>query len=658
MAEMNEIFTRIQLKYDSYSAWTTNNPTLLPGEVAIAYLGPTHTTANPDNGTHPVLFKVGPGAFNSLPWVSGLAADVYAWAKAKEIVTDGEGNAVTGVTVRDNTDGTKSVVLNKDETFATKKELEDLRDGLRADTNTTYNFSIPTEGEDAGKLLVQKKEIGDTDWARVGAYDVVTPNELTEILESYYTKTEVDDLIQGVRDDIPDELGVMSVELLAGTANGSLKLKVNDEEGADVVVTGLEEIKVKNATHAEAAKTVDAALTVKVGGADVIFDGSEAKTADVDAAIAAALAEEGHPEYSIVKDATSEYAATYHLTKDGTNIGAAINIPKDMVVEKGEVKTLEAGTWGNAGTYIVLTLSNATNDKLYINVGDLIEYVTSGSTADSQVIINIDDQHKVTATIGAGKVGTTELANNAVVTSKVADKNITRAKLADDVIEALDKDDDTTYAFADGTDGSFTVTPKGGSAQKVNIGKPANAGHADAADVADVAKKLDTRPTFGVDTEDENGIVIENASITFAGAGGGIDYTWRANDVKIGVGSGRGKGRLVVDENTPEGGVKNTTIEGSTVTTEKLVADAIHLEYGNDGVNPSVNIAGNEISVTSGQVVVKDLDNTEAVASLTSNKLTVNEAAIGGVEIKSNETATGAVKYLVFNCGSATVLVD
>ena len=38
MAEMNEIFTRIQLKYDSYSAWTTNNPTLLPGEVAIAKL--------------------------------------------------------------------------------------------------------------------------------------------------------------------------------------------------------------------------------------------------------------------------------------------------------------------------------------------------------------------------------------------------------------------------------------------------------------------------------------------------------------------------------------------------------------------------------------------------------------------------------------------
>lgn len=628
MAEINEIYTRIQLKVDTYANWEKVKSTFrpLPGEVCIAEI----PTANAAVTTTPptVLFKVGAykkdasgnnttelHTFEELNWASALAADVYAWAKAKEIIADGEGNAVTGVTVRDNTDGTKSVVLNKTETFATKKELEELREGLEADTNTTYNFSIPTEGADAGKLLIQKKEIGETGWTRVDAYDFVTPDELTEILKNYYTKTEVDDLIQGIRDDIPDDLGVMSVELLAGTTNGSLKLKVNGEEGEDVAVTGLEEIKVKNATHADAATKVDAALTVKVGGANVVFDGSEAKTADVDAAIAAALAEEGHPEYSIVKDATSEYAATYHLTKDGVNVGAAINIPKDMVVEKGEVKELEAGTWGNAGTYIVLTLSNATNDKLYINVGDLIEYVTSGSTADSQVIINIDDQHKVTATIGAGKVGTTELADGAIITSKVADKNITRAKLADDVITALDKDNDTTYTFVDGTDGSFTVTPSGGSAQKVNIGKPAEAGQADTAgvaDVANIAKKLDTRPTFGVDDSSERGIVIENESIIFPGAGGGVDYTWTANNVQIGVGSSEGAGRLVVDEFTAEGGNKFTIIEGSTVTTENLVGDT----------------------------------------------LTANEATIGGVEIKSNETATGAIKYLVFNCGSSTVLVD
>lgn len=37
----------------------------------------------------------------------------------------------------------------------------------------------------------------------------------------------------------------------------------------------------------------------------------------------------------------------------------------------------------------------------------------------------------------------------------------------------------TTYTFANGSAGNFTVTPSGGSAQTVSIGKPANAGNAD-----------------------------------------------------------------------------------------------------------------------------------------------------------------------------------
>lgn len=40
-------------------------------------------------------------------------------------------------------------------------------------------------------------------------------------------------------------------------------------------------------------------------------------------------------------------------------------------------------------------------------------------------------------------------------------------------------DTNTTYTFANGTDGSFTVTPSAGAAQKVTIGKPATAGTAD-----------------------------------------------------------------------------------------------------------------------------------------------------------------------------------
>ena len=83
------------------------------------------------------------------------------------------------------------------------------------------------------------------------------------------------------------------------------------------------------------------------------------------------------PVYDIVKDADSgDYAAIYHLTKDGTNTGAAINIPKDLFVKEGKVVDNPAGQ--PAGKYIELTLQNQTN-PIYINVADLVDAYTSGN---------------------------------------------------------------------------------------------------------------------------------------------------------------------------------------------------------------------------------------------------------------------------------------
>ena len=47
--------------------------------------------------------------------------------------------------------------------------------------------------------------------------------------------------------------------------------------------------------------------------------------------------------------------------------------------------------------------------------------------------------------------------------------------------EGAVEDTNTTYSFANGNDGSFTVTPSNGSSQKVTIGKPSTAGTADRA---------------------------------------------------------------------------------------------------------------------------------------------------------------------------------
>ena len=83
------------------------------------------------------------------------------------------------------------------------------------------------------------------------------------------------------------------------------------------------------------------------------------------------------PVYDIVKDTDSgDYAAIYHLTKDGTNTGAAINIPKDLFVKEGKV--VDNPTGQPAGKYIELTLQNQAN-PIYINVADLVDAYTPGN---------------------------------------------------------------------------------------------------------------------------------------------------------------------------------------------------------------------------------------------------------------------------------------
>ena len=77
----NAINTRIQLKYDSYTAWEAVKETFKPlkGEICIVNPG----TSLSDASTTPCLMKVGDGThvWKDLPWVSATAADVYSWAK-------------------------------------------------------------------------------------------------------------------------------------------------------------------------------------------------------------------------------------------------------------------------------------------------------------------------------------------------------------------------------------------------------------------------------------------------------------------------------------------------------------------------------------------------------------------------------------------------
>lgn len=113
---------------------------------------------------------------------------------------------------------------------------------------------------------------------------------------------------------------------------------------------------------------------------------------------------------TISESTSEEYSKIYNIQQVASGLNTFINIPKDMVVSSGVVETKDtSGEWGLAGTYLVLTLANATNDKVYINVGNLIEYVTSGSTSEDQIQIAVSSDHKVTATLKDGSITLTQL---------------------------------------------------------------------------------------------------------------------------------------------------------------------------------------------------------------------------------------------------------
>lgn len=85
MAEKT-INTRILLKYDTYANWTSKNPVLKAGEVALATIASGNTQEVNSVTAPQVLIKVGDGTsvYTALPFVSAKAADVHGWAKAAD----------------------------------------------------------------------------------------------------------------------------------------------------------------------------------------------------------------------------------------------------------------------------------------------------------------------------------------------------------------------------------------------------------------------------------------------------------------------------------------------------------------------------------------------------------------------------------------------
>ena len=211
--------------------------------------------------------------------------------------------------------------------------------------------------------------------------------------------------------------------------------------------------------------------------------------------------------------------------------------------------------------------------------------MTAGTLGGAKLVSDI------TQTTGANPVTTTVNRTYAV------QKNASEQLVVN--VPWIDTNKNTTYTFANGTDGSFTVTPSDGTAKKVSIGKPASAGHADTATNATNATNADKA------TKDSKNNVIAETYATkseISALTSALVYKGTINkstdlptiNVKVGdvyvvatagiyAGQTCENGDMIIAKvggNTPEWTVVQTNIAGAVTTTDVLHKNSIILGNG------------------------------------------------------------------------------
>ena len=269
MPDTNKVFqTRIQLKYDTYENWIAADPILKKGEMAIATIPEGNTTSKLQNLPNVVL-KIGDGAnkYSILPFVSGLAADVYSWAKA-ETKPSYAASEITGL----------------------QAAIEQYSD---YDTNTQYRIVQAVNEEKVaipGKYQLQSKELSG-DWQNV-------TDSLIDVTDAFGRIATLETTIEGLTGgagSIASQIDAAIKKLNATISNRTNENVVN-ADGLDVTIV----------QENGALKSVTA--TIKEGTYDAAGAASTVLGKDTDAVGAATV--HGANKAAAAAQAKAEEAAT------------------------------------------------------------------------------------------------------------------------------------------------------------------------------------------------------------------------------------------------------------------------------------------------------------------------------------------------------------
>lgn len=262
--------TRIALKYDNLTNWNASEFILKKGEVAICSLENSETA---EQSTPPaVLLKVGDGVhkFRELPWASGLAADVYGWAKAAtkpsytpgEVGADSAGSAASALA--------SAKAYTDQQIGALPAQAEYTLETGAADGSLVLKKDGVAVGDDAvvkgWATLLAKAQKGVDDAAAAAA----AAQAAQSTADGKYSKPAggipKTDLAEAVQTSLGKADTALqnhqTVTLESGTNNGTVKITVNGTATDNVAVKGL-----KSAAYTESSAYATAAQGTKADNA-------------------------------------------------------------------------------------------------------------------------------------------------------------------------------------------------------------------------------------------------------------------------------------------------------------------------------------------------------------------------------------------------------
>jgi hypothetical protein len=635
----NELQTRIALKYDSYLNWTTNNPVLLAGEIAIATV-PAAAEGNNSASTGftnlpNVVMKVGDGSshYNDLKFVSALSADVYDWAKAAQ---------------KPSYDASEIANL--------QKFVEDHSD---FDTNTEYSI-VPVENA-AYKYELKYKNIGDAEFK---SYDTPVYIDLSDA-DTRLKKVEADvaALIGGegetggITDMINDAIDALDSEKTQTAGADGLALHIKQENGVITEFSGSIAAETYDAHGAAAA-----AETAAKGYADGLI---AQEVIDRDAAIAV----ETKAREEAIK--ALDYTAYVPGNADGTVVSFVGTVSQADGVISAEKRDLVFNSAYHAETNKAATMADVTNAVADLNGAMHFEGV---STTDP-VNVGVTIEGKADYVAAAGDVviyNTIEYVYDGSKWVQLGDESLAGTLIAALDLPRVNVGAAKTLSYIEQTDGTVAA-----EAVDIQIAQSQVTGLEDRLDAiedslgtdGDLPKQVEAnkQAIATINGEDAGKSMRAVATEEAAAAVGALDL----NDAAV-------EGKYVAAVKQTDGQIEVVRADLPTIPVLELVEGTVAAATeGEVTVIADIDVDGHKITDKRVNVVTKDFVNTafgnlDATKDVTTTKhvmtglvqedglvTSIKEVELADVAFSGNIADLKETEntYVVFNCGSSSVNV-